>query len=162
MNQARIGQADSAIPVFLKDPSYCSSFPRQLEWHLENPRRDIFQDRFAGPPQLPHQIATLRDHCFARNQRLLQPRDDLRAYSMMLFTPVQQRHDDSGIEQYRFHFPKPSKCLLFEPKSETPDENCPSPITPRRFFRSWLASTSRKPSRTTREGLHPKSRTRDV
>jgi hypothetical protein len=43
-----------------------------------------------------------------------------------------------------------------------PDENFPSPITPRRFFRSWLASTSRKPSRTTREGLHPNSRTNDV
>jgi hypothetical protein len=49
--------------------------------------------------------------------------------------PVQKGNDGAAVEQDRLHFPKPRRCLLFEPRSDIPDENFPRPIMPRFFFR---------------------------
>src|SRR5277367_820014 len=84
----------------------------------------------------------------------------LNAVEVTLFAAVQQRHDYASVKQNRFHFPKPRRCFLFDPRSEMPEENFPSPMILRFFLRSWLASIMRKPSRTTCEGVQPNSRTR--
>jgi len=61
--------------------------------------------------------------------------DGLGADTVSLLAAVQKGNDDAGVEQDGFHFPKPRRCFLFEPRSGIPDENFPSPIMPRFFFR---------------------------
>src|SRR5207249_12335787 len=88
-----------------------------------------------GARELSQRATALGTDRFAGDQGRLQIADCLGTCLVKLLTPVQKRHDDPGIEQYRLHLPKSRKCFLFEPRSETPEQNLPKPMTPRLFLR---------------------------
>src|SRR5205823_9542081 len=81
---------------------------------------------------------------------------------MISLAAIQQRHDGSGVEQYRFQRPKLLRCFLLEPRSGTPDENFPRPATRGRPLAGVDADSKRSPSRTTFEGVQPSWRTSRV
>src|ERR1700723_2623855 len=78
---------------------------------------------------------------------------------MEFFVAVKQRDDHAGVEKNWLHLPNPSRCFLFDPRSDKPEANWPIPITAFFFLRRRLVSRARIPSRTTSEGVRPNSRT---
>lgn len=133
-NQTCVGEIDFAVPVFSQNLLYAKGFPGYLKRNLENPGSHVIQNRFGSAREIAQQIATLGNYSFAGYEGCCRCMDDRGAYAMSTFVAVQKGNDDAGVEQDRFHLPKPRKCFLFEPRSGIPDENLPRPIMPRFFF----------------------------
>ena len=77
---------------------------------------------------------------------------------MMRLAAIQERDDYSCVQEDRFHFPKSRRYFLLEPRSVSLERNLPKPMILDFRRRKLVASRIRNPSRTTREGDHPKAR----
>ena len=107
-----------------------SSVSRKLKRNLENPSGNVLDHRLRRARQVPQQIATLCNDGFASDER--RPHFSNRPSTRLVktLTAVQQRNDETCVEQDRLHRPKFRRCFLFDPRSGTPDSNLPRPMTP--------------------------------
>jgi hypothetical protein len=65
--------------------------------------------------EVTQQVAALGNHRFASKQRPLQGADRFGTALVSILTPVQQRHDHTGIEQYPFTARSPGDVSCWIP-----------------------------------------------
>ena len=134
-DEAGIGEINASVLIFSQEGFDDGCVFGELKWDLEDPGGDVVKHRCSGAAKVSQKVATLRENCFTGYQRHSNPLNGFYAMTVVAFRAVEQGDDNTGVEQDRLHLPNSWRCFLLEPRSETPERNLPSPMTPRLFRR---------------------------
>jgi hypothetical protein len=159
VDQERVGEIYFVVAILSQDTLNRGGATAQRNRDLKGAAGHILQNGLGRPCEASRQVASLRDHGFAGNQRRVNLIQSADAFAMAVFASVERGDNDARIQQDRFQAPNPLRCLLLDPRSRTPEENLPSPVMRGRAGKGYDAARRRSASRTTREGLQPRLRT---
>ena len=129
-NQAGIRKINPPVLIFPQHLFDTSSIARELKRNLENPGGNVLDHRLRRARQVPQQIATLCNDGLASDERRLHFSNRSSARLVITLAAIQQRNNETCVEQDRLHRPNFRRCFLFDPRSRTPDSNLPKPMIP--------------------------------
>ena len=127
-DQTGIRKSNLTVPIPPQYAADCGGRPWERERNLKNAFLHIFNDGFRCSSHAAKKMTTFGNYRLTCHQRVLYVLDFGFTFFVILFAPIEQCYDDSGIEQNRGHLPKSFKWDLFDPRSLMPESNCPIPI----------------------------------